>query len=162
MRAATIHQRAIASLERATALAKDFAPAYLALVGELRAVRQAAKAAIAAKSARDLAGSLRNEQRLRAEAMYRESRKEWSEAEKSWRRLLEASPDDVGVAQALAHSLLAAGDAEAMIEALRQIGFVLGEQGKVDEASAVYRDAIARAKQIGDHLAEGILLNDFG
>jgi tetratricopeptide (TPR) repeat protein len=55
-----------------------------------------------------------------------------------------------------------AGDAEALIEDLRQIGWVLGEQGKVDDASATYRDAIARAKQVGDHLAEGILLNDFG
>jgi tetratricopeptide (TPR) repeat protein len=45
---------------------------------------------------------------------------------------------------------------------MRQIGFVLGEQGKLDDASAIYKDAIARAHTIGDRLMEGILLNDYG
>jgi tetratricopeptide (TPR) repeat protein len=253
------HQHAIEAFERATSLAKDFGPAYLKLVAELRAVRQQAKAATAAAAANTLAGTLRSDDRLRAEALYRESRKEWAQADALWSTLLATNPDDVAIAVARAQAVMHAddadrcfavldemrrrpapfgddprldvqeaycarqagdfrrglsaatrgqmkagvrgareaqqaafalegemladageydralvvlgqakhlastlGDAEAMIETLRQIGYVLGEQSKTDDAAATYRDAIARARQIGDRLAEGIVLNDFG
>jgi len=141
------HQHAIASLEHATELAKDFAPAYLALIGELRAVRQGAKAASAAESAFALAGSLRSDQRLRAEALYRESRKEWPQAENLWRTLLAAAPDDVGVACALARAAAGGDNADtcfAVLDQMRQRPAPIGDDPQLDVQEALC------ARQAGD------------
>jgi tetratricopeptide (TPR) repeat protein len=141
------HQHAIESLEHATSLAKDFGPAYLVLVGELRAVRQQAKAAIVAESAHALAGTLRNDQFLRAEAFYRESRKEWAKADESWSTLLAATPDDVRIAIARAQALLHAGDADRCFEVLDQMRSrpaPIGDDPRIDVQEAFC------ARQAGD------------
>jgi tetratricopeptide (TPR) repeat protein len=141
------HQHAIASLEHATTLAKDFAPAYLALVRELRAVRQAARAATAADSAFALAGSLRSDQRLRAEALYRESRKEWPQAENLWSTLLAAQPDDITVVSALAHAAMATSDTDkcfAVLDRLRGRPAPTGDDPRIDVQEALC------ARQSGD------------
>jgi eukaryotic-like serine/threonine-protein kinase len=100
------HGAAIASLTRATELAPDFAPAYLALYRELATRRLSVKAQAAAKRAFELAGRLRSDQRLRAEASYRMSRKEWNQAADLWATLLASSPDDVAVAVLLGQALV--------------------------------------------------------
>ncbi len=140
------HLHAIAALEQATSLAKDFAPAYIALVGELRAVRQRAKAAKAAETAFSLAGSLRSDQRLRAEALYRESRSEWPQAGNLWSTLLAAQPDDVDVACALAKAV---GNDDAtkcypVLDRLRERPAPIGDDPRLDVQEALC------ARQAGD------------
>jgi tetratricopeptide (TPR) repeat protein len=253
------HQGAIAALTHTTELSPNFGLAYLALHHELRAVRQRAKATAAASHAFELAGGLRSDQRLRAEAIYRESRKEWRLAIDLWTALLAVEPDDIDVASALSRSLASdhqiercfevldqlrrrpppigddprldlqealcareagdfrrglsaatraevkagvrgtrgtqssalaiegemlanageyeravfvldhakqvtseAGDREGVYEAIRQLAYVWSEQGKIPEAERAYREALEVARQMGDRIAEGITLNDYG
>jgi len=253
------HTTAIAKLQQATTLESDFAPAFLALSDELRLVRQKDNAAKAAERGFQLSASLPSDQRVRAEAIYREQTKDFAKAETLWRSLLDVDPDEVEIALALARTYLqdnaadkcfelidslrklpapvgddprldlqeamcarqvgdfkrglsaatradlkvtqrgplelealaatlegqtlgAGGeldralvalrrakeltdqthDAELAIEPLRQLGTVLEEQGKPADAIAMYQQAIADAKQVGDHLAEGIVMTDWG
>ncbi|HEY1553374.1 MAG TPA: protein kinase [Kofleriaceae bacterium] len=99
------HQHAIAALTQTTELVPSFGPAYVALYDEERAVRRADRAAVAAQHAFEHASGMRSDQRLRAEAIYRESRKEWPQAAALWSTLLDAEPDAVDVASALARTL---------------------------------------------------------
>ncbi|HEY5948320.1 MAG TPA: serine/threonine-protein kinase [Kofleriaceae bacterium] len=253
------HHGAITALSRVTELAPDFGLAYIALVGELRAGRQTIKATAAAKRAFELAGGLRSDERLRAEAIYRESRGEFRLAADLWSTLLAAEPDNTDVAMALAraHSfdhhvercyesldamrrrpppvgddprldlqeawcagtsgdfrralsaatradikagvrgsrdvqaeavglegqmLANAGeynravsvlerakqlnealhDDKNVFEAIRQLAYVLGEQGKNVEAERAYAEALEVARKMDDRLGEGIVLNDYG
>ncbi len=141
------HAAAIDKLQQATTLAPDFAPAYLALADELRAVRQSGKAATAAEHAFQLAASLRSDQRVRAEALYRESRKEWTQAQTLWRSLLDTGPDDVAITQALAQSYLAGNAAEKcfeLLDTLRARPAPIGDDPRIDVQEA------ACARQAGD------------
>ncbi|HSN29959.1 MAG TPA: tetratricopeptide repeat protein, partial [Kofleriaceae bacterium] len=134
------HATAIDRLQQATTLAPDFAPAYLALADELRAVRQSGKAATAAEHAFQLAASLRSDQRVRAEALYRESRKEWTQAQTLWRSLLDTGPDDVAIAQALAQSYLADNAADKCfetIDSLRARPAPVGDDPRLDVQEAL-------------------------
>jgi len=253
------HEKAIAALEQTTTLAKDFAPGFLALAGEYRAVRQQAKAGEAAEFAFRLASSLRSDQQIVAEALYREALKDWKAAARLWSDLLKVDPDNVTVANSLArvkmqssdangcyevldqererpdpigddprldvqealcarqagdftrarsaatraemkagfrgvpevqamalalegemlgdggeydralvvlgrsrHVAETLGDGEGVIEALRQSGNVLHEQDRNAEAIAMYKDAMERAKQLGDRIAQSFVLDEWG
>jgi tetratricopeptide (TPR) repeat protein/tRNA A-37 threonylcarbamoyl transferase component Bud32 len=129
------HGGAIAQLSRATELAPDFAPAYLALYGELATRRLNAKAQAAAKRAFELAGRLRSDQRLRAEASYRTSRREWPQAADLWATLLATSPDDVAVATTYAATLGFDGQHErcfAVLDQMRRRPPPVGDDPRID------------------------------
>jgi tetratricopeptide (TPR) repeat protein len=250
---------AVAALERAVAAEPAFGLAHLALYQELSRRHQRARAAVEAQRAFELGGGMSSTARLRAEAYYRESRQQWSQAADLWSALLASSPDDVGFAVELGRTLsrghqiercfevldglrqqpqpvgddprldlqetfcarvggdfrralsaatrseiraaargarsvrsaalrlvgemlanageypralealerarklhAEADDPEELLEALRQIAFVRSEQGDAEAAQKADREALALARDAGDRLSEGIILNDLG
>src|SRR6266496_5326980 len=144
-------------LEKAVAVDPGFPLGHAALAEAWSALGYDKKAKDAAQKAFDLSGRLSREERLFAEARYREVMQEWEKAVEIYRTLFEFFPDNLEYGLHLADVQTSAGKAkEALgtIEALRKLPKPASEDPRIDltEAwSARLLGDLRRALALAEH-----------
>jgi tetratricopeptide (TPR) repeat protein len=111
-------------LVKAIAADPSYSPAHAALADAWAALGYDERAREEARRAKDLAGNLPIEERLRIEARYHEAAREWVEAVEVANKLRELRPDDVEYGLRLAEAQVSAGrpiDALATVASLRRL-----------------------------------------
>lgn len=139
------HLRRYAAVEAAQRLGKAveadpaFALAHAALASAWGALGYDERARRAARRAMDLSSALPRELRLRIEAQYHDSAREWPRAIELYRSLFVFFPDDLDHGLALARAQTQAGDAAAalsVIAELRRLRAPDGDDPRLDLAEA--------------------------
>jgi len=111
-------------LERVIRLQPEYSPAYSALATAWSDLGYDAKAAVAARRAMDLAGSLPQQARLQTEARYHQMNGDWTHAIEVYSRLQRSYPDNLDYGLNLAGAQDAMGksaEAAATLAALRKL-----------------------------------------
>ena len=127
-------------LSRATLLEPSFPLAHSALSTAWAALGYDGKASAEAKKAYDLSTHLSREDRLRVEASYWLSRREWDKAVEVNRSLVMLHPDDLDDGLRLASALTAASrghQALDVLESLRRLSAPLGNDPRIDLQAAL-------------------------
>jgi serine/threonine protein kinase/tetratricopeptide (TPR) repeat protein/TolB-like protein len=126
-------------LQKAVTADPNHALAHSALAASLSALGYDEKARQAAKNAFDLSSGLSREDRLLAEARYREMSKEWDNAAGIYQTLFGFFPDNLEYGLQLARVQSRAGkgkDALKTIDSLRRLPLPLGTDARIDLTAA--------------------------
>lgn len=134
------------ALEQAIAAQPDFPLSYAAMSEAYSALGYDTRALEVARRAFDLSERLPQVERLRVEARYRETAKQWETAIGIYRRLLEQFPDDIEHGLRLASVQTSAGQAAAAfvtLDTLRRLPPPTGEDPRIDLSEADAATAVA-------------------
>jgi tetratricopeptide (TPR) repeat protein/TolB-like protein len=155
---------AIGEFEHAVQVEPGFAMARVRLSEAWSMLGYDAKAQEHARLALDAAGDLEEEDRLLVEARYHQAAHEWSKAVERYRRLFDASPDDVEAGLRLLRCQIDGNmpaAAETTLAALRQLPLAPTERARVDlyeaEVAQITSDfprervAAGRAARLGEN-----------
>jgi serine/threonine protein kinase/tetratricopeptide (TPR) repeat protein len=126
-------------LQKAVAIAPNFALAHSALARAWKGLGYDARAQEEAKKASDLSINLGREDRLSVEGQYREMAFEWDKAVGIYRTLFQFFPDNLDYGILLANAEIRAGkgkDAIATVESLRNLPPPAGDDARIDLAGA--------------------------
>ena len=144
-------------LQKAIAADPNFPMAHSALASAWTALGYDAKAQKEAKLAFDLSANLSPEERMLAEARYREANREWPKALELYRTLSQTFPDnlDYGLYLASVQSSASQGkDALATLDSLRRLPLGLGSDPRIDleeSRSAEMMGDFRRSQQASAH-----------